>query len=158
MKFRTKLKSGDLSGIKKILESTGFFYDFEIEVALETAEENYTRGEEASGYFFILAEEDGEPVAFACYGMAPCTIDSYDLYWIAVHEQQKGKGYGKELMRLVEKDVAARKGKKIWIETSGRPLYAPTREFYLRQGCDLVAELPDFYADNDSKVVFLKKV
>jgi hypothetical protein len=61
-------------------------------------------------------------------------------------------------MALVEGDVAARSGKKIWIDTSSRPLYEPTRQFYLKMGYEKVAELPDFYALNDSKVIFLKRI
>ncbi len=158
MNFRNILKESDLEAIEGILNSTGFFYDFEVEVALETARDNYEKGEEKSGYIFIIAEEQEVPVAFACYGKSPCTVESFDLYWIAVHESKKGMGIGKQLMGLIEADIASRSGKNIWIETSSRPLYEPTQQFYLNLGCDKVAELPDFYAVNDSKVVFLKKL
>lgn len=155
---RTKLKLTDIEAFEDILTSSGFFYDFEIPVAISTAQENLDKGEEASGYYFIVVEEQDKAIAFACYGMAPCTVDSYDLYWIAVHADFKGQGIGKILMKLVEEDVTERGGKKIWIETSSRPLYEPTRQFYLNLNCEFVAELPDFYADTDSKVVFLKKL
>jgi len=158
MHFRNILKESDIKAIEDILISSGFFYDFEVPVALETVRDNFEKGEEASGYIFIIAEEDGIPVAFACYGKSPCTVESFDLYWIAVHENQKAKGIGKQLMGLIEADIVKRKGKNIWIDTSSRALYEPTRQFYLKQGCEIVAELPDFYAMGDSKVVFLKKV
>ena len=158
MKFRKVLFESDLAAIEGILNSTGFFYDFEVEVALETARSNFEQGEEKSGYIYLIAEENDLPVAFACYGKAPCTVESFDLYWIAVHEDHKAKGIGKILMKILEEDIADRAGKNIWIETSSRALYEPTRQFYLNQGCEIVAELPDFYAPNDSKVVFLKKL
>lgn len=157
MNFRNTLTPSDIDPFREILLSTGFFYDFEIDIALETAQENLEKGESRSGYIFLVAVDNDAPVGFACYGQAPCTIDSFDLYWIAVHENHKGKGVGQQMMRLVETDVAQRQGKKIWIETSSRPLYEPTRQFYLKWGCELVATLPDFYADNDSKLVFLRR-
>ena len=145
MKFRRTLQKIDLSTIRDILESTGFFYDYEVDIAIELAEENLAKGEETSGYIFIMAEIAGDPVGFACYGKTPCAADSFDLYWIAVHQNQKGKGIGKALMKLTEENIARMSGRNIWIETSSRPLYEPTRQFYLNLGCKIVAELPNFW-------------
>lgn len=158
MIFRRDLKESDKGFIEEILKSTGFFYDYEIEVAIELAQENLEKGEEKSGYIFIMAEIEGNPVAFACFGKTPCTADSFDLYWIAVHQNQKGKGHGKLLLNLMEKEVAGLGGKNIWVETSSRPLYEPTRMFYIKTGYKIIAELPDFYGENDNKNIFLKKV
>jgi len=158
MNFRRELKESDNDSVSRILESTGFFYDYEIDIALELVQENLEKGEEKSGYIFIMAEMDEKPVAFACFGKTPCTADSFDLYWIAVHQNQKGKGVGKLLLNLIEKEVVNLGGKNIWVETSSRPLYEPTRMFYLKTGYQLISELPDFYGENDHKNIFLKKV
>lgn len=158
MIFRHELNDSDAGYISEILKSTGFFYDYEIEIALELVEENLTKGEEKSGYIFIVAEKDEVPVGFACFGKTPCTADSFDLYWIAVHQNQKGQGIGKLLLNLVEKEIAVLGGKNIWVETSSRPLYEPTRMFYLKTGYKMVSELPDFYGENDHKNIFVKKV
>ncbi len=158
MIFRRELKDSDTGYIDKILESTGFFYDYEIEIALELVEENLKKGEEKSGYIFIIAESDELPVGFACFGKTPCTADSFDLYWIAVHQNQKGQGIGKSLLELTEEEIAKLGGKNIWVETSSRPLYEPTRMFYIHTGYKMVSELPDFYGKDDHKNIFLKKV
>ncbi|MBK5208140.1 MAG: GNAT family N-acetyltransferase [Flavobacteriaceae bacterium] len=158
MKFRKQLKESDILAVKEILNSTGFFYDFEVEIAAELAQENFAKGEELSGYIFIIVEKDRKPVAFACYGKTPCTADSFDLYWIAVHQNQKGSGIGKILMKMIEEDVKKLGGKNIWIETAGRILYNPTRKFYENYGCELIAELPEFYGKDDSKIIYLLKV
>tara|TARA_R110001583_G_scaffold109032_3_gene257697 strand:+ start:788 stop:1264 length:477 start_codon:yes stop_codon:yes gene_type:complete len=158
MKFRNQLIESDIQAVRDILNSTGFFYDFEVDVAVELAQENFEKGEEKSGYFFTIVEVEGKTVAFSCYGKTPCTAASFDLYWIAVHQNQKGKGIGKKLLKMLEIHVAKLGGKNIWIETAGRPLYNPTRKFYENYGCELVAELPEFYGENDSKVIYLLKV
>lgn len=158
MKYRKQLRKSDIPVLKKILISTGFFYDSEVEIALELAQENWEKGAEKSGYIFIIAEKDDMPVAFACYGKTPCTESSFDLYWIAVHQSLKGSGIGKILMKMLSEDIAQLGGKNIWIETSGRPLYEPTRQFYLKYGCYFVAQMSDFYGVNDDKMVYLLKV
>jgi GNAT superfamily N-acetyltransferase len=158
MKFRKILNGEDIQDIREILESSGYFYDFEVDVALELAELNFSKGEEASGYIFLLVEENGKLIAFASYGKTPCTVGSYDLYWIAVHKDYMNKGLGKLMINMIEEDVAGRGGKNLWIETSSRPLYEPTRQFYLKTSYKKVAELPHFYALNDNKIIFVKYI
>ncbi|MCF8364381.1 MAG: GNAT family N-acetyltransferase [Bacteroidales bacterium] len=157
MNFRQTLMASDVVAIREILQSTGFFYDSEIEIAKELTLENLSKGAENSGYIFNIAENDDRPVGFTCYGKIPGTADSFDLYWIAVHQSQRGKGLGKILMEMAALHIAQMAGKNIWIETSSRAIYEPTRIFYLKNGCEIVAELPDFYGENDHKVIFLKK-
>lgn len=157
MHFRNKLKESDVAFIKDILQSTGFFYDSEIEIAEELALENLAKGADKSGYIFTIAENENQPVGFTCYGPIPGTADSFDLYWIAVHQSQRGGGLGRKLMEMAVEDIAAMNGKNIWIETSSRAIYEPTRKFYLKTGCEIIAELPDFYGENDNKVIYLKK-
>ena len=65
MEFRNKLQERDVDSIKEILESTGFFYDYEVDIAQELAQENLEKGEDASGYIFIIVEIENKPVAFA---------------------------------------------------------------------------------------------
>lgn len=158
IRFRTTLRDSDIAALAGILRSAGFFYEHEIGVALELAEENLQKAESESGYIFLIAEAAGETIAFACYGKIPCTADSYDLYWIAVHDKFRGKGLGKRMLRMVEDALRELGAKNIWIETSSRPLYEPTRTFYLKNGCDLVAELSDFYGPGDNKCIYRKRL
>lgn len=157
MNFRSKLKRSDVQAISEIVISTCFFSDLEIEIAEELAQENLDKGPEKSGYIFNIAEQNNVPVGYTCYGPIPGTEDSFDLYWIAVHQSQRGKGIGKILMDMAVEDIARLSGKSIWIETSSRSIYEPTRQFYLKCGCKEIAQLPDFYALNDHKIILLKK-
>jgi GNAT superfamily N-acetyltransferase len=105
-----------------------------------------------------VLEIDDKPVGFTCYGKIPGTADSFDLYWIAVHQSQRGKGLGRQLMHRAEIAIASLMGKKIWIETSSRDIYESTRQFYLKACCEEIARLPDFYGENDDKIIYLKRV
>ncbi len=146
----------DLPGIEAILRSTGFFYDFEIEIAMGLAEETVTLGEEESGYCWMkIIDEDGL-VAFANYVKDAFSVHSWDLYWIAVHRNSQKKNLGSVLLKAVEEDVKKSGGKILWLDTSGRPLYAPTENFYRKNGYILQASLKDFYAPGDSKQIYSK--
>lgn len=159
MKIRDFVKKEDILGIREIVESTGFFHDYEVDVAVELAEENLSKGEKESGYYFVFMDDDnGKAIGYACYGEIPCTKDRYDLYWIAVHNNFRGKGLGKSLLLETEKKVKERGGQMIYIETSSKKKYLPTRKFYEDSEYFKDTELRDYYADGDHKVIYSKRV
>jgi ribosomal protein S18 acetylase RimI-like enzyme len=146
----------DRPALEVILSSSGFFYDFEIEVALSIADETFEKGQDKSGYYWIRLIEDDKVIGFANFGLNPSSVHSYDLYWIAIHEAYRQKHYGSLLLQNAEERIRSLGGKIVWIETSGRPLYEPTRGFYLRNGYELEATLRDFYGPGDAKLVYRK--
>lgn len=155
--YRYRLKKSDKKQINEILLATGFFYDHEIQVALDIVEITLTRGEDSSGYHFVIAENGNKMLGFCCYGAAPCTVASYDIYWFAVRKNLMNKGLGSKILSQAEAFIREKGGKNIWIETSSRSTYDPTRSFYIKRNYLVQAELPDFYAPGDNKVIFLKK-
>ena len=148
----------DRPALERILASSGYFYDFEIDVALSLADETFEKGEEKSGYYWIRLIEDGKVVGFANFGLNPSSVHSYDLYWIAVLEEHRKKHYGSVLLKHAEERIKALGGKIVWIETSGRSLYETTRYFYLKNNYELEATLRDFYGPGDDKLVYRKEV
>ena len=153
--LRYDVREQDLATVREILESTGFFYPSEVDVAVELVEERLRIGE-ASGYFFAFAESDGHTVGYSCYGPIACTASSFDIYWLAIHSDAQRQGLGKWLMSVTEELIFGRGGERIYVETSGREHYLPTRKFYDRCDYQQVAELPEFYGTQDSKVIYLK--
>ena len=158
MKIVKGVREGDREELRTILESTGFFYDFEVNTALGLVDETCSKGNDESGYFWLKIEDAGRIVAFATYGNNPCSKHSWELYWIAVRSNSRGKGYGTVILEAVEDDVRERGGGILWIETSGRELYKPTEAFYLRKGYELAASLKDFYAPGDPKQIYRKEL
>ncbi len=146
----------DRKYIEEILRSSGFFYEFEIQTALEIADETLAKGVEKSGYYWLkVVDEDGF-AAFANYGKNPFSTHSWDLYWIAVHQNSRNRKLGTLLLQAVEDDVRKSGGKILWIETSGRPQYASTEKFYQRNGYQLQASLSEFYGPGDPKQIYSK--
>lgn len=155
--FRFDAGPSDPETIRRIVESTGFFNDEEIDVAVELADERLAKGD-ASGYYFVFAEREGGTVGYACYGPIPGTRSSFDLYWIAVSSDRRGMGLGRMLMERAEAAIRGMGGTRVYIDTSSREQYAPTRGFYESCGYAVEAALTDFYAPGDSKVIYMKKL
>ncbi len=157
VRFRDIVRKSDLGAVRKILESTGFFHNYEVAVGVELVDEHLAKGSEKSGYYFMFADTpDGNTIGYTCYGPIACTSGSFDLYWIAVHNDFRGKGLGKRLLAETEKAIALVRGRRIYIETSSREIYQSTRRFYEKCGYSVEAVLKDFYAPGDSKFVFVK--
>lgn len=157
VRLREEVEQTDAVAVRDIVASTGFFYDHEIAVAVELVEERLAKGT-ASGYFFLFAESNGRVAGYSCYGPIACTAHSYDLFWIAVHGDFQGRGLGRLLLRASEERIAAAGGRRIYVETSGRDQYQPTRSFY--EHCDYrrEASLAEFYGPSDDKVIYVKAV
>lgn len=158
IKFRYEIKESDIETVLDILKSTGYFYDYEIEVAGELVEERLKSGLK-SGYYFVFAEdESGSALGYSCYGPIPCTSSSYDLYWIAVHKNFQRYGIGKIILSKTEELIKSLEGTQIYIETSNSEKYHSTRNFYLKCGYVQEAVLKNFYGIGDDKVIYSKNI
>ncbi len=153
--IRRGLNPADREPLEELIRATDFFNPEEIEVALELVDDRLANGE-ASHYRFLVAELDGAVAGYACWGPIPGTVASADLYWIVVHPRFQGKKIGAALLGAAEEQMAAEGRTRVYVETSTRPQYRPTRAFYAACGYQLAAELADFYAPGDGKAVFLK--
>ncbi len=155
--FRDQVLPSDPDQIRAIVESSGFFSKEEIEIAVELVNDRLAQGL-ASGYYFIFAKQNKKVAGYTCFGPIPATQFSYDLYWIAVHNDYRGAGIGKQLMFKSEQAISQLGGRRVYIETSSREQYDPTRAFYLACGYKEEALLEDFYAPGDSKVMYVKAI
>ena len=153
--WRETVTVEDIEGVRTLVAGTGFFSAEEIDIAAELVEERIAKGR-ASGYEFVIAEEDGRLVGYACYGLIPGSETSYDLYWIAVDADRQGRGLGREIMACSEAAMRRLGARQIYVDTSSSEKYVPTRAFYLANGYAVAAQFADFYRSGDSKVIFVK--
>lgn len=153
--YRQQIMPSDPGTIFRIVQSSGFFSTEEISLARELAEEKLEQGSICS-YQFLFAEDKDRVLGYTCYGLIPATCGSYDLYWIAVDEQFRSQGLGKELMQKTEDVIRGIGGRFIYVETSSRDQYKPTHGFYESCGYQKEAFLKDFYAEGDSKIIYVK--
>jgi ribosomal protein S18 acetylase RimI-like enzyme len=153
--WREEPRSSDQDIVRDIITSSGFFSKEEIDVAVELVQERLNKGV-SSGYYFLFADRGEEVIGYSCFGPIPCTTESYDIYWIAVHERLRGSGLGREILERVERKINDMGGKRIYVETSSRDQYTPTRSFYMHCEYKEEATLEHFYSPDDHKVIFLK--
>jgi len=155
--YRDHVRPDDSAAVRRIVESSGYFHSAEVDVAVELVEARLAQGEH-SGYFFIFCESAGQVIGYTCFGPIACTAGSFDLYWIAVDQAHRSQGLGRHLLERTEVGIAALGGRRVYIETSGRAQYVPTRGFYLRCGYHEEAVLKDFYAPGDDKVIYVREL
>ncbi len=157
IRIRRNPREEDVESIGSMVRATGFFREDEVEVAVELVKEGLSRGP-SSGYSFLFAEVEGQTVAYSCYGMIPCTLHSFDLYWIVTHPAFMNRGIGRMLLARTEEAIRQAGGHGIYVETSGKEKYQPTRSFYEKNGYVIKARFEDFYDAGDDKLVYVKYV
>ena len=81
--FREQVVEGDAAEVERMTRATGKFREDEIAIAVELVQDGLTKGA-ASDYRFAFVEGDHGLAAYACWGQTPCTLGTWDLYWIAV--------------------------------------------------------------------------
>ena len=147
-----QLTPADRGRIDAISRAVGLFRPDEIAVALEVFD-----GAAAGSpdYLALGAEHDGRLAGWICWGPTPCTLGTFDLYWMAVDPALHGAGIGTALLEAMERRLAG-VARLIVVETAGRADYAPTRAFYQARGYRAAARLPDFYAPGDDQVIYVK--
>ena len=146
------LSAADRRRIEEITRAVLVFRDDEVPVALEVFD-GAVGG--SPDYIALGATVDEQLMGWICWGPTPCTLGTYDLYWMAVDPAMQGSGIGAALLRAMEGRLAG-SARLIVVETAGRPDYRPTRAFYEARGYRKAAIIPDFYAPGDDQVVYVK--
>ena len=147
----------DTPALLVMADQTGVFQPYEVEGFAEVLED-YHDVEQYNGHLAYTWEEDGAPVGFVYYAPADLTDRTWDLWWIIVARARQGRGLGARLLELVEQAVRLEGGRQLLIETSSLPQYEPTRRFYLKSGYQVVARIPNYYAEGDDLIIYQKRI
>jgi ribosomal protein S18 acetylase RimI-like enzyme len=148
------LTAADRGRIEEISRAVGLFRAYEIPIALEVFDGAVAGSPD---YRALGAEHGGRLAGWICWGPTPCTLGTYDLYWMAVDPTLQGAGIGTALLHAMEQRLAG-VARLIVVETAGRAEYAPTRSFYQARGYRVASRIPDFYAPGDDQVVYVKSL
>jgi ribosomal protein S18 acetylase RimI-like enzyme len=146
----------DKPEVIRLLKALPEFEPPEVAVAEEVIDSYLDNPE--SGYHIQVVEVGSRVAGYVCYGPAPLTKGTWDLYWVAVSLEKQGEGTGRALMTFAEDEIRKARGRLIIIETSAKPGYEKTRRFYLSQGFEIVGRIPDFYAPGDDKLILRKQL
>jgi ribosomal protein S18 acetylase RimI-like enzyme len=143
--------------VLSFLAETGFFRPDEIDIAREVLDAALAEGPQGH-YQSFVACTGGETVGWICYGPTPCTLGTFDIYWIGVASAWQGHGIGRALTAFAEHAIAQRGGRLLVIETSSRETYRPTRCFYEALGYHEAGRIAEFYGPGDHRVILTKSL
>ncbi|OHB48751.1 MAG: hypothetical protein A2Y10_06480 [Planctomycetes bacterium GWF2_41_51] len=152
-----KAAAADQSVVMDIIVRTNFFRAVEFDIAREVFEDAILLNP-GCNYQSYVAEIESKVVGWVCFGETPCTIGTYDIYWIAVDPDYQKQHIGSQLLTFAEKEIASQKGRLSVIETSGSEKYKSTQQFYIKNGYHQAACVDDFYAPADPKLIFTKVI
>jgi GNAT superfamily N-acetyltransferase len=110
------------------------------------------------GEQFWLTDEEANsgPVGVAYCEPERMTDRTWNLQLIAIRSDYQRQGRGAALLLAVEQTVRKRGGRMLLVETSGLPSFAPTRAFYMKCNYEQEAQIRDFYAAGEDKIIFRK--
>lgn len=152
-----KLQADDREALEGILRSDGTFRDDEVDVALELVDDALSRND--SDYWFRIAEVEGQPAGYLCYGPTPMTDCTFDLYWIVTHANHRGKRVARTLVEHMEADLLSLGPRaQVRVETSQSEGYGAARKFYDRLHYPEIARFKHFYKEGDDLIVFFKNL
>ena len=149
------MSAADKPALMRILKNTPEFKPFEVLVAEELVDYYLSDGVK-SGYNILIADDEGV-AGYVCYGETPCTVGTWDIYWIAVDHTCQGHGIGHELMAITENNIRRAGGKLIVLETSSTPLYDRTNRFYIRLNYTQASRIADYYGPADDQITYIKR-
>src|SRR6187401_1590087 len=125
--MRTRSPSpADRARLIEIISQGGAFRQEEVSCAIELLDGALAQAEGNTYEALVTLPEEGgpqgggndEPLAYACFGATPMTEGTFDLYWLVVAAEARGRGLGRGLLTQVEEGLRTRGARLIRIETS----------------------------------------
>lgn len=148
-----KVRRADIPELKKVLDSSELFPSH----LLDDMINDYLNNESSTDFWFTTIENE-KPVSIGYCAPERLTEGTYNLYAIAVNKSLQGNGIGKQMMEYIESHLRKSGNRILIVETSGKPEFELTREFYIKCQYIKQAVIPEFYEKGDDKVVFWKKL
>jgi ribosomal protein S18 acetylase RimI-like enzyme len=157
MKIRPLVEK-DRASLLSMLIKTRSFTSAEIDVAMELIDIVLKDQIQKDYQIYCMVDDQDQAIGYICYGPTPMTQGTFDLYWIAVDPDFQEQGVGSNLLDFLGKVVKELKGRMILADTSFIPHYEKTQNFYLRNGFQEVARVPDYYYPGNDRVTFCRRL
>jgi len=130
------LLATDRARVEAMTRASPLFRPEEVLVALDVFDAATGNGRRRDpDYYTAGADADGVLVGWVCWGPTPCTIGTYDMYWIVVDPPWQGKGIGKRLVEYSEE--VSRSEDFVKMVLHAREIVVP---FYLKLGYAIEGE------------------
>lgn len=147
----------DRAKLHSMLIETRVFTSEEIEVAMEVIDIVLKDQTQKDYHIYCMVDDQGQPMGYICYGPAPMTQGTFDLYWIVVDPNFQGQRIGYQLLGFLERVLRGMNARMVLADTSSIPEYEKAQKFYLQNGFQEVARVPDYYWPGNDRVTFCKR-
>ena len=157
MKIRPLLGKDRLT-LLSVLTKSRSFTSAEIDVAMELIDIVLKDPIQRDYHIYCVVDVQDQAIGYICYGPTPMAQGTFDLYWIAVDPDFQGQRVGSTLLNFLEKVLKAEGGRLILADTSTIPHYEKTQKFYLKNGFQEVARIPDYYHPGNDRITFCRRL
>lgn len=148
----TKTTKEHKEELQRVLTASGQFDADSIIYTLETLD-NHLENPDSEIWFTAL---ENEAVGFAYCAPEPVTSGTWNLLMLWTKEGYEGKGFGRSLVSAVEAELKSRDARLLIVETSQLPEFETARTFYEKYGFTFEAEVKNFFAEGDNKLIYTK--
>ena len=146
----------DAPAIMQIANEAGVFSPNEISSVSEMLDAFFDPTPNDDHTFIVYRDRAQLVRGFVCYGPTPFTDRVWELYWICVDRKLQRSGVGREMVQRLSDDLQRCAARAIYLETSNSEAYQAARAFYEREGFECIAQLGDFYAAGEGKLIYRK--
>jgi ribosomal protein S18 acetylase RimI-like enzyme len=148
----------DRATLLSMLIKTQAFTSAEIGVAMELIDIVLKDRTQKDYQVDCMVDDQDLAIGYICSGPTPMTRGTFDLYWIAVDPGFQEQGIGSKLLDFLEGRVKAKGGRMILADTSTVPHYGKTQKFYVKNGFQEVAKIPDYYHPGNDRITFCRRL
>lgn len=147
----------DTPALVAVSGGSGLFGPDELDAVRQLFDE-YHAGNAENGHRSLAFQEGGRLLGLVYFVPREFTDRVWELLMIAVDASVQRNGIGSRMLQAVEAEARKAEGRLLVIETSSKSGFSRTRQFYRKHGYAQVAHIPDWFADGDGKVVFVKRL
>ena len=149
---------GDADTVIEAAELSGLFSSEELGPLREQLDKALAGTTDRAEHWIARFDNAGKAIGAALFAEEMFTDRVWNLLFIGVRQDAQGSGVGSALLRYVEDRLRERDQRMLIIETTTGPEFENTRAFYRRHGYEHRGTIPDFYANGQDKIVFLKRL
>jgi GNAT superfamily N-acetyltransferase len=145
----------DTPGLVSVCEQAGVFSMDEMP-ELQMLFDDYHEKNVHAGHLAFAEEEGGLLVGVVYLAPKQFTDRTWEMLMIMIVGSRQGQGLGTRMLLEVEEQLRKVNARLLLIETISIPELEQTRQFYRKNGYSEVALVPDYYANGQGRVSFVK--
>lgn len=147
----------DRAGIVRVLLDSRLFGESDAACVGEMFDETWAKPR-PDGYRWVTAWIEQTLVGFACHGAEALTQGTWDLFWVCVLPEHRGRGVGRALVEAALAEARREGARLMVIYTSSTTDYAPARRLYESAGFVCVARVPEYYRPGDDLCIYWRRL